>query len=737
MKKYAIISIVSALVGMAQAECWSSVMGYKCCQSCNVTYEDNDGKWGVEGNEWCGIDNDKCFGNQSNASCWSLPNYQCCQGNTVAYTDSSGDWGIENGKWCGIIKTNDQQQQQQQSTCWSEPDYPCCKDSNAKVVATDNQGDWGVEQGGWCGIIKSSNNNDNQGNQQDNNEQQNTQQNENLPKFSMESGFYNENDNLYLTLSGTGTIYYTLDSSNPTTSSTAKTYSSAIRMYDRSVENNVYSMHQHEDNSPYSTTLQNPYKASSAKFDKVTVVRAAAKLADGSWTPVVTKTFIVMNQSKLQYYQNIPVVSLVTDPSNLYDKDKGIYVCGQQYLNWKNSGNYNPNKSEWDADNVANFYSKGKSWERDANISIFRNNKEELNQDVGIRLKGASTRNHQTKSFNIFARKEYGESKIKYEVIENNTNVVTGKTIKKYDSFGVRGVYWFDRMRDAIVQKGLKDSPILATYDSNRCVLFLDGEFWGLYDLIEKASSDYIQYNYDIPKENVALIKNDELEDGTEQDLQDFKNLVNYCANNDLTNSNNYNYVASKIDLESLIYHYATGFYLGIWDWPNRNYLVYRNKGDYINGNPYSDGKWRFGSFDFDYSVGITYDNFGGVEGYAHDSFKKFQNAIRNFPTPLFASLIKNKTFYKKFSDVMYLMSTDIFEPNKMVNIVENHKREYLDYIVQTDWRWSFGTPNMSWDSFKNGQSQYYSGGWDVVSEFFKNRPNYVYKFMENTYGKI
>ncbi|ORX61237.1 hypothetical protein BCR36DRAFT_341733 [Piromyces finnis] len=736
MRKYTIISVVSALVGMAQAACWSSAIGYKCCQKCDIVTEDNSGKWGIENNEWCGIDDSVCNNNSSNASCWSLPSYPCCQGDSIAYSDASGDWGIENGQWCGIVKKSNQQQQ---ASCWTEPDYPCCKGSNVAIAYSDSQGDWGVENGQWCGIQKNNNNqnNQNQNNQQNNNNNQNAQEDQNLPKFSMESGFYEAKDSLTLTLSGSGTVYYTLDSSNPTTSSTAKTYSGAIKMYDHTVDENVYSKYQHQDNSPYSITLQNPYVASPVKFDKVTVVRAAVKLSNGSWSPVVTKTFIIMDQNKLQYYKNIPVVSLVTDPKNLFDKDKGIYVCGQQYLDWKRGPNYNPSKSEWDFDNVANFFSKGKEWERDASISIFRNGKEALTQDVGIRIKGASTRNHHVKGFNIYPRKEYGESKIKYEIIENNTNIIDGKAISKYDSFSLRGVYWFDRMREAIVQSGLKDSPILATFDSSRCVVFLDGEFWGLYDMVEKASADYIKDNYSIPKDNVAMIKNDVLEEGTEQDLQEFKSLVEYCKNNDLTNSANYNYVTSKLDIESLIYSYATGFYLGIWDWPNRNYFVYRNKGEAISGNKYADGKWRYGAFDFDYSAGITYDNFGGVKGYAHDSFTKFQSKKDEFPTPIFSALIKNKTFYKKFSDVMYLMSKDIFEPSKMRKIVQEHKSKYMDYIIQTDWRWYFGTPNLSWDTFKSNQNRYFSDGWDEISEFFQNRPQYVYRFMENVYGKI
>jgi len=74
MKKYTIITIVSSIVGMAQAACWASSKGYKCCQKCEVAYEDSDGKWGVENNDWCGIDDSVCNPNQS--TCWSLPGKQ-------------------------------------------------------------------------------------------------------------------------------------------------------------------------------------------------------------------------------------------------------------------------------------------------------------------------------------------------------------------------------------------------------------------------------------------------------------------------------------------------------------------------------------------------------------------------------------------------------------------------------------------------------------------------------------
>jgi hypothetical protein len=75
--------------------------------------------------------------------------YPCCSPNNteVFYTDENGDWGVENGDWCGITKA--------QVVCWSEAlGYPCCSTCSSPVYS-DNDGNWGIENGDWCGLLAS------------------------------------------------------------------------------------------------------------------------------------------------------------------------------------------------------------------------------------------------------------------------------------------------------------------------------------------------------------------------------------------------------------------------------------------------------------------------------------------------------------------------------------------------------------------------------------------------------
>jgi spore coat protein CotH len=89
----------------ASSVCWSEALGYNCCYGCISYYEDDDGKWGVENNQWCGILESTCGKLSAAASeCYgaSISKYPCCESCDVVTTDQNGKWGIENGHWCSI-----------------------------------------------------------------------------------------------------------------------------------------------------------------------------------------------------------------------------------------------------------------------------------------------------------------------------------------------------------------------------------------------------------------------------------------------------------------------------------------------------------------------------------------------------------------------------------------------------------------------------------------------------------
>ncbi|ORX76656.1 hypothetical protein BCR32DRAFT_187289, partial [Anaeromyces robustus] len=78
--------------------CWAEKYGRPCCKNSSTknVYTDNEGMWGVENDEWCGITEEQCW-----AKKYGRP---CCLNNLTeyVYADDEGMWGVENGDWCGI-----------------------------------------------------------------------------------------------------------------------------------------------------------------------------------------------------------------------------------------------------------------------------------------------------------------------------------------------------------------------------------------------------------------------------------------------------------------------------------------------------------------------------------------------------------------------------------------------------------------------------------------------------------
>ena len=205
------------------------------------------------------------------------------------------------------------------------------------------------------------------------------------PGFSRISGFYPENFKLKLSSEENITIYYTIDSSDPRTSNTSKKFKDYILIYDRSLEPNVFSSIKEDDNSPVSISRGNNYKGPVYPVDKAMIVRAVTKNAKGEFSEIISKTYFVTTDD-LFVYQDLTIISIVTNPENLFDPDIGIYVTGTMYQEWKKSDEYDPNENLWDKNGKCNYYMRGKEWEREATVTIFEKGEKIVEQNLGIRI---------------------------------------------------------------------------------------------------------------------------------------------------------------------------------------------------------------------------------------------------------------------------------------------------------------------------------------------------------------
>ena len=546
------------------------------------------------------------------------------------------------------------------------------------------------------------------------------------PGFSRVSGFYPQNFKLKLSSEENTKIYYTLDSSDPKTSPTSQEFKDYILIYDRSLEPNIFSSYGEDDDSPISISRGHRYKGMQHLVDKAMIVRAVSKNEKGEFSQVISKTYFVTNED-LYKYEDTTVISLVTDPENLFSPDFGIYVTGTMYQEWKNSDEYDPKQKLWDKNSKCNFFMKGAEWEREAFLTIFDKGEMILQQNVGIRVKGGATRNYPAKSFNIYARKKYGKSRIEADILNDNYDI-NGNLITSYKGLSVRSVYDNSRIRDIIGRDIFYSRKGLTFTNMKFSVLFLNGEYWGLYILQERLSDDFIEKNYLIPSDNVVLAKDNEIEDGPEEEYTKFKEFCIEYSKKDLTDEKIYEEIKNFIDINSLIELFATGIFIGNNDWPGKNDGMWKNIGEKLEGNEYSDGKWRFLIYDLDYSMNSY--------SVSTDSFKHAQSRVNRAEiNSLFLSLLENNTdFQNRFVNIYCDYANEVYSPQKVKKILEKYRDNYIELVPNTLLRWGRSNFDSKLEGFANCKSKYLNDI-DSIINFYENRPNYTLQHMKDFIG--
>ncbi len=143
------------------------------------------------------------------------------------------------------------------------------------------------------------------------------------------------------------------------------------------------------------------------------------------------------------------------------------------------------------------------------------------------------------------------------------------------------------------------------------CVLYINGAYWGVYEIREKADDhDYTDYYYDQYKYDLQYLKTwggTWEEYGTPNAIPAWNSLKNYVATNNMGVAANFNYVDSLFNWKSLVDYFVLNSVTVTTDWLNWNTAWWR--GLDTTGE---HRKWGYALWDLDATFG-HYINYTGV----------------------------------------------------------------------------------------------------------------------------
>lgn len=530
--------------------------------------------------------------------------------------------------------------------------------------------------------------------------------------FSKESGFYDQEFRLRI-YAPTEEIYYTLDGSDPDKNSLK--YENAILVKDASDNPNVYAMDPNvtasfleEEIEMYSANPE-PYQLPDYKIDKCTVVKAVYYDKEGNRSQIAERVYFVNFEEKPGYDQ-IGVISIVTDPDNLFSAEKGIYVTGDTLEAWleENKDTDSWELAHWSFWN-ANYRNKGIEWERESSIQVFDTNKElVLSQNAGIRIQGGGSRALLPKSLNIYAREEYGSNKIYYDFWK------TGYYPKRM-TLSIGGGDQYTKVKDRLISELAKNCNIV-TMNYEPYILFLNGEYWGLYHMTEKYDTQYIEHYYDVDNgtmiDDIIMIKNGMVETGVEADYYvSYSEMQEHLINADMTDDAQYQKACELIDMESFIDYFAVqGYIARCGDWPSSNFALWRSRN--VSEKPYEDGKWRWMLFDVN-STAME------EELISLDVIEALRSS-----SEMFDNLCNSETFRRQFAARLMEISDTVFA-KELVNQKLDEYEEELEIAIENHFQRFFGCSN---DKFYQCIDQ--------LRLFFDQRRPYVIKSIVDQFGE-
>ena len=363
-------------------------------------------------------------------------------------------------------------------------------------------------------------------------------------------------------------------------------------------------------------------------------------------SPVVTRTYIRKDKDF-----ELPILSVVTNPDNLYSSKLGVFVVGENGRRGKGAST----PCNWNMD-----------WDRPINFEyITPEGKEMLNVEADLSRCGGHSKGSSPFSFKVKASKQYeGRNSLDCQFFPD-------KPYLKYKGLQIRGGSndCYCRVWDPFLQSLVRTSGIdMDLQDYEPVCHYINGVYKGLINMRETNNKHNVYANYGLDDEEIDMF---EIECdscyvqmcGTDVAWKQLKAL---CAES--PSEDNYLKLRNMVDIDELCNYVAVQMYLGNNDWPQNNQKAWRPRVE--------NGKFRFVLYDLDAAFTssnhlttfesrqwFTFCQLFDVPGYSN--FTREVELV-----PIFLGLMKYDAFRKQFVDAFCLVAGSVFDPTRCETLI-------------------------------------------------------------------
>ena len=241
----------------------------------------------------------------------------------------------------------------------------------------------------------------------------------------------------------------------------------------------------------------------------------------------------------------------------------------------------------------------------------------------GIRMHGDTSLILRKRGMSLFFRGRYGQEELSYDLF--------GGGVTEFSSLLLRAG---QDQNAALIRNELCENLALSASDhliasrSRYCVLYIDGQYFGIYALSEKLNEQHYAHLKGVSRSSVEMV-----ESSVPETSSLYTDVIEFLETHDMSLDENYQHIQYLLDVDSLIdWIFMEGYFVNT-DLTYGNLRFVRSSED--------DGRWHLVFYDLDATLSEPYMNHMIL---LHKNYGQSYHA-----TLLFDDLMKNADFRDRF----------------------------------------------------------------------------------------
>ncbi len=455
------------------------------------------------------------------------------------------------------------------------------------------------------------------------------------------------------------------------------------------------------------TQNSNPYHGERLELNFTTVLRARA-FSTGNVKPSDTLTgtfFIYANHS-------LPVVSVVTDPDNLWNKETGMLVTGDNVIK-------EPGKLPFK--NTVYRKIKDSGVKNECYVELYDDSGTQLiSQGAAFSLMGDFSLDMPQKSFKFRAKSLYGAKTFAAKLFPD-------REYTEYKSFVLRNSgndSMWTRLQDGF-QSRLMDycDSTVAHQAWKPYAVYLNGKYWGHMNLRERTDrfmlAQFEGYSLDDADKITLLQGNGRAKYGSNKAWKAMIKKIK--AGNPAKNPEDLQYILDNVDVDNLFEYIAFEMFFGNSDIGNTRFYRFDTEGS----------KWKWVLYDVDY--GLYMSNFNSPKSYTKEKGMG-EKGIDNTILRKLLSVPEYKDRYLTiYGQVFQKLTTDV-----MLKILDQMV-EQIKPEMQLHWdRWGEENDPMVISDVPttvDGAYRYWEKRVERLRNVARKRPTLLWEFTQDTFN--